>query len=1418
MPQVENDLDIHIQNDKIRGVIESSIFDMFPIIGKTKTLRLDTLHLDLSKTDEMDIPGQKDAKLTGKPWAAPLYGAFSLIDNKTGDVVDKVGKIKIGNVPQLTNRFSVILKKGVEYQTINQLRLKPGVYTRMQANGEFESRFNLEKGFNFRIYMDPAKGIFLINLGNQNYKLYLVLKALGISDKEMLKNWGNEIFQSNASAGTQNLETTIINIYEKLTHKKVTYSEAVAGLEEYLNQTKVSAETTEITLGKPFEKVSAETLLETSKKLLRVMRGEEPPDERDSLLFKKLFPLDELMKSYMEAHEPRIASNLKFRIESKDKINEIVSSETYTNPLFEFFHKSELTSSPPQTNPLEMLSEWRKTTLMGTGGIQSSHAITLETRDIHPTQLGFLDIINTPEGSKIGVTLPLTIGTTRSKGEMHTTVLSATGKEKTLTPVEFFRTRVGFPDQFTRENGKLVGKTAQVKGMYQGEIKEFPRDKIDAWIPTPAYMFSWTTNLIPFLEHNDGARAMMGSKMVIQALPLKNPDSPLVQTTTGGKYTFDQAIGGYLNPHATEAGTITKITDDYIYIRPKADSTRTRKIGLFNSFPLNQGSFLQSIPTVKVGDEVKENQDLAFNNYQKGDTLAMGTNVNVAYMPWHGYNFEDSAVITESLANRFTSETISREEIGYTKEGILDKKKFQAIYPEVLSRSMAENLDDSGIIKIGSTVQPNDVLVAYLEPRDLTDEERILQRMHKDMSLPYANRSLVWHGTVPGKVLYMNDIGREIVIYLKTETPMVVGDKIAGRHGNKMIISKIIPDDEAPHGIDGTRYDLMINPHGVPGRMNVGQLLETAYGKLAKKTGEVVKIKNFSGKDYQTELKDLYKKNNLEFNEVLLDGKDGKPFEHPIFTGNQHMMKLKFVVEHKLKARDYGSYTVDQQPGKGEHGGQKVDPLQTYAMIAHGAKENLYEATAIKGQKNDEIWRALQLGQPLPPPKVNFVFDKLLTYLKAGGIDTEKKGHILRLVPFLDKDTLDLSAGQLTDAGHMVKGKNFALIKGGLFDDDITGGLNGKKWSHITLEEKFPHPIYETAITTMLGWTRPKFDAILSGKEVDENGLTGTDKIEHDLNLINLDKEIEKTKEDLKDAPEGKVNTLNRKIRYMQALEKNGLKPSDYLIKYLPVMPPIFRPIYTLPGGTVVNSPINNHYRAVAELNHSLKTYKDLGPEVYKEFAPHIKSETYRSLKELYGLIDVAGPREAKYEGIIKTLAGRTPKEGLIQEKAWSKRQDLSSRSTITLEPSLGLDNIGIPYDMAKIMFRPFIVQELVTQGYSPIKALEEIKKESAVAKQALVQAMTKRPVILNRAPTLHKHGVQAFHAQLFPGKSIRLNPLIVKGFNADFDGDTMSAYIPIRPQAVEEAWNMVPSKNIFKGGEREHNVPMSAFSQDYML
>ena len=1409
----ENKLNPARQNEFIQNALKKSLKDHFPVVGNYHTLELvGEPHID-DNVDDHDLPAQKELKLIGKSWQVPVYATFRLRDNKTGMVIDEAKKVKIANIPKMTDRFSMIIN-GNEYTTINQFRLKSGVYTRRKANGEMESFFNLAVGFNFKMELDPADGVFYLFVNKQRFHLYTLLHALSVSDAEMAKAWGQELMDKNRAAGINEADREIPLLWEKLKRQKVGYGEALENIKKYLDDTRMDPSVTKITIENSHDRVSPQALLDSSKKLLGVMRGEKDEDERDSLLYKQLYTVDEQLDQYFQKASQSIAKNLRFRTDNKSAIREIVSADTYTGPIQKFFTTGDLSNPSPQTNPVEMASEWRKTTVTGSGGIQSEHAITFKTRDVHPSQFGFVDPLHTPEGSKVGVTLSLGVNVRKRGDNLTTTVISPSGKEKDITPQEFYELKVGFPDQHDG-HGKALNKLSRI--MWRGKVDEVPSNEVDVFLFDPVSMFGWSTNLIPFLGNNSGNRAAVAAKMASQAVGLKEPESPLVKVQLRSGDTMDNALGQIITtrlPKEIDKGEVVAIDADYITV--KTDDGTKRKVGLYNDFPLNQESFLHSTPIVKVGDTVKSGQLLARNNFTDSNAnYAYGANATVAYMPWYGYNFEDGIVVTESMSKKLTSPVILKKSVAISSDGILDKKKFVAYYPEVITQANLTKLDDNGVIKEGEKVQPGEVLVAYLQKVELNDTERIMKQMNRVISNPYRNRALVWDGDHEGTVKYVRGAGGVVTVWVYEEQPLVVGDKLAARYGDKGIVTKIIPDDEAPHTKDGTRIDIMFNPHGVVGRMNMGQMLETAAGKLALRTGKPYVVKNFSGKDYLSDIKSQLKANNIPVDEQLFT-KDGKPITSaPVFWGVKYYLKLMHVVDHKFKARGIpGSYDANEQPAKGDEGGQSIDPLQTYALLAHGARNNLYEFAAVKSQKNDEYWRNLQLGFPPPKPQKNFVFDKMLNYMQASGINIARDGYKMTLFPATSKDVLKYSSGEIKDAGHMLRGKDLMELEGGLFDPKLTGGLKGTNWNHMVLNEPMPNPLFQPAVQSLLGLNGKQFDNLMA-EELEIDGMTGAKYVKKKLAELDVNAEYRKAVADLKKAPTSQVNQLNRKVRYLKVLKDNKLDPVEaYMMKVVPILPPLFRPIYPLPSGDLQVSPINKHYRDISLINNQIKEIRKSGVDE-KQFNKVNRVAMYGTLKALIGLSDPHTYTQEKYEGLLKTLSGEQPKEGFIQNKVWGRRQDLSARSTVTVEPSVGIDQVGLPEPMIRTVMKPFVIRELVRQGYKPIEAVKQYKDWTPMADQALNVVIKERPVLMNRAPSLHKHNVQALYPVRFDGMSIRVNPLIVKGLNMDFDGDTASIHVPVSEAAVEEARGMVPSRNLYKAGDKDQ---MSGLSQDYQL
>lgn len=1397
----ESFVDINRQLEKITI---NQIKKTFPIETPSKIMELgNDLSLEVTKDIYSDVPAQKDTKIKRKSWTVPLKGTVTLKDKKTGEIISSK-RVKILDMPVMTNRYSFIID-GNEYSSMYQWRLKPGIYTRLTKDGFYESTFNLALA-KLNMRLDPESLLFYLMVDETSEKFYLypILRAFNVPDQQIVRAWGKEITDKNRAIGLTNEASVLIGLAKKVAKldpartTPISLDEAKTLIQKYFEGTQLDAKVVGITVGVESPRIDADVMLATSKKLLKVMRGEEQEDERDSLAFKDIYNVADRVDYFLDRNLKPVVRKLEYKMRGKVDVGDILSGDTFAKTYKNAFLKDDLISPNPQTNPMEMLLESRKTTVMGPGGIQSRHAITEDVRNIHPSHIGILDPLQTPEGQKVGITVPLSVYTKKEGKAITTAYIDKQGNEKFLSPLDTFNYTIGFPDQYTLTNGKPVAKHEKVKGYKAGKPGLFDPSEVDVYLKGSYQLWSLGSSVVPFLNSNSGNRAAMAGRQMTQAVQLMEPEAPFVSVkdpVTGS--TWNQLFGNSLNIRPTSSfttGVVTKITPDYIYL--KEDGTgRSEKIGLYNNFPLNQESFLHSKPLVKVGDKVDKKTLLARNNFQAEDnSLALGKNVNVAYIPWKGLNVEDATVVTETAANKlFVSESIQRETLVYDNKTVLNLNKFRGLFPDKIVGDDVQKFESDGIIKVGETVHHGDYLVVAAREKEFTSEQIALNKLNKRLAKPYVDISIQWESDEPGEVVYVNRGSKRIDIHVKMKSPLRVGDKLSGQWGNKMIVSKIIPDNEAPHTQDGRRADLIMHPFGVIGRTNIGQLLSTAAGKITQKTGKPYVITNF---DYESNvdkvLKDL-KDNGVEPNEVMTNGKDGQPFERKIFYGPQYIMKLKHMVDHKMKARSFGSYDINEQVVKGKEGGQSIDPLQWYALTAHGLKQNLAETTKYLNVKNDEFWRAIQLNLPVPKPTKNFVWDKFENYLKGTGIDLKREGNLIKMVPMTDKHLLEISGGEIKQPRFLI-GKNLAEIKGGFFDPEITGGLAGTKFSHIELVERIPNPVYEGTLQKLMGLSKDAYARKLS------DGTLFKDVNEF-LTTLDPPAKLRELEDKITTAKKGEVAKLNYQIRVLRNLRDLGLKPIDaYTMKYVPIVPPKFRPIYPLPNGDLNASPVNYHYRDVGLMNQELKEVSELGIET--KDTKLARAKLYQAVRAAQGLGDPVTYDNTK-EGLIKTLAGDDPGSGFIQGKLWRKRRDLSGRSVATVNPELGIDEIGIPNEMLWTIYKPFIIKELVSTGVSPVAAAKHYKDRSPLADRALDMAIKERPIFMNRAPSLHKHSVMSFKPRRTNEISIQANPLIFTGYNLDFDGDQVMIYPPVTTEAVEEAYNALPSRNPFKSGTR---------------
>jgi DNA-directed RNA polymerase subunit beta' len=653
--------------------------------------------------------------------------------------------------------------------------------------------------------------------------------------------------------------------------------------------------------------------------------------------------------------------------------------------------------------------------------------------------------------------------------------------------------------------------------------------------------------------------------------------------------------------------------------------------------------------------------------------------------------------------------------------------------------------------------------------------------------------------TIPNHVIYVRRNGK----------PHWSGNSM--RHGAKGIVVKILPDEEMYKDEDGTTIDVLLNPAGVPGRVNTGQMLETAAGKLALKTGKTYYTDNFNAKGSAlTKLQKDLADAGINDEETITDPKSGHKLSR-VLVGDAHIYKLTHQVSGKMKARaSIGEpYSVDENPTKGSgSGAQRIGVLDTFSLLSGDATEFLNDAFGLKSQKNDEYWRALQLGQPLPPPKTPFIEEKFVAMLIGAGINLKQTGSRINAGPLTDEEIESMSNGAI-ERPVAVKASNLKPERGGLFDPAKTGGPGGNYWNHIELATDVVHPLMLNAAASVGNFnTRKELDQVIAGiLAITEEGeitapgtagaVSGGEGVRRRLAKVDIDKAMTETAAIAATAKGAKLDKAHKRLRYLKALKSSGYTAEKaYINKKLPIIPAKFRQIAPMPDGSLSVADANHGYREVLLINEKIKQLQALG----------IDEENLRDLKKALadataGLVGTAPPisRGKVFRGFVSQIHGPTPKSGLAQSKLMGRNQDLSGRSTVIPNPKLNMDEVGIPAGIAFKVYKPFIIKRLVEAGNRPLDARSMVEDQHPAALRALQVEAEDRPILMNRAPSLHKFNIQALKPRIIDGKAIEVNPLIVAGYNMDFDGDTAGLHVPVSEEARREALEkLLPSKNLF--------------------
>jgi DNA-directed RNA polymerase beta subunit len=1387
------------------AAVRQNIFDqalrsaqsLKPMQNDLYTMQLSDVRYDGPET--FHRADQKKAVLTRGSLTRKLRGTWTLTDNKTGEVVSQ-RPTTIANVPYITD-FGTFVNRGVEYTLAHQMRLKPGVFTREKDNGEIEAHVNTlpGKGRSHRYFLDPKTGVFKINIGQAQIPLMPMLKALGVPEQEIRKAWGNEITAVNMEKGDAG---TLDKLYARLVNKQVPGADLPAkqkAIADELAKIELDPDVTKRTLGAEYKNMTPETILAVTKKLLAVNRREAESDDRDNMVFQSVVGPEDLISERFSKDRSTL-NKLLWKATAKKSLDHVPNS-VFDKAISAALIGSGLGSSLEEINPAEIFDHQTRVTRMGEGGIASLDAVPAESRSVQPSHLGFIDYLRTPESGKVGVDMRFARGAMKgADGRVYTPVVDIkTGKTEYKTPQELAETPLVFP-------GEEKNKLPVVAALVNGRLKYVPKEQAQYALPNMDSTFSALSNMVPMKSMAKGQRVIMASRMFTQALPLVGAQAPLVQSAKfdDAGTSHEDAMGEVLGaPRATDHAQVVAVTPDEITLRDKDGNKKT--IDLYNEMPYNRKTFLHQTALVKPGDTVKPGQILARSNFtdDKG-TAALGMNMRVAYLPFRGKNYEDAIVISESAAKRLTSEHMYQHEAEWDDNTHTGKKAFVSLFPAEYDKKLLNNFDDMGAIKKGTVVNFGDPLVLVAKKKDA-----VYGKVHRGRAGSFTNETLTWDHHAPGIVTDVAHTKKGVSVVVKNQAQMDVGDKLTGRFGDKGVISEIVPDDQMPHDKDGNPFEVLVSPLGLISRVNPAQVIEAALGKVAAKTGQPFKVRDF---DSDSDLVDFAQKelakHGLSDTEDLTDPETGRKIAG-VLTGNRFFMKLHHTSESKAQGRATGGYTAEGTPAKGgTEGAKRVGMLELGALLSHGAGKVIRDAKMVRGQANPEYWSQFMAGYSAPLPKVPHVYEKFVNQLRGSGVNVVRNGNKTNIMALRDKDIDDLAGDrEITNVETVDWKGRLKPIPGGLFDEKLTGGHGGNRWSKITLHEPMPNPIMEDPIRRVLGLTEKEFRGVLAGK-VTLYDATGPKAIYSALEKINVPKAIEQAREDIKAGRKVQRDMAVRKLGFLKGAEASGVHPKDWMLAKVPVLPPLFRPVSTMGAKKLpMVADANYLYKELFEANQSLKDASSAVTEYGDE-----RLNVYDSLKAVTGLGEPQHPKnvERNVKGFLKYVFGHSPKYGTMQRKLLSSTVDLVGRAVITPNPDLDMDEVALPEEKAWEIYKPFIVRGLVRRGLPRMQALQAVEEKNKSAFEELNTQMNKRPIVINRAPVLHRYGTMAFHPRLTKNKVMEVNPVITKGFGADFDGDAMQYHVPSTDEAAEEAVaKMLPSKNLFSvSGFKAHYLP----------
>jgi DNA-directed RNA polymerase subunit beta len=1010
----------------------------------------------------------KDKDMT---YSAPMFVTAEFINNSTGEI--KSQTVFMGDFPLMSPKGTFIIN-GTERVVVSQLVRSPGVYFDRQVDKTsdkdiYSCKVIPSRGAWLEFEIDKRDSVGVRIDRKRKQSVTVLLKALGWDEAKILDRFGQ--FESMRATlekdHTSGQDDALLDIYRKLRPGEPPTRESAQALLEnlYFNPKRYDLAKVgrykvnkKLGLSLPISQgtLTEEDIVATIEYLVRLHVGEEEmkageemipveTDDIDHFGNRRLRTVGELIQNQVRLGLARMERVVRERMTTQDV--EAITPQTLINirpvvaSIKEFFGTSQLSQFMDQTNPLAGLTHKRRLSALGPGGLSRERA-GFEVRDVHPSHYGRMCPIETPEGPNIGL-----IGSLSSYGRVNAFGFVETPYRKVksgkvtdqidyLTADEEDRHVIAQANEPIENDGTFTNARVLVRRK-GGEVDLIRPGEVDYMDVSPRQMVSVATAMIPFLEHDDANRALMGSNMQRQSVPLLRSEAPLVGT--GMEYRAAVDAGDVIV--AEKAGVVEQVSADFITV---ANDDGTRTDYLVAKFRRsNQGTCFNQKPVAVEGERVEVGQVIADGPCTQNGEMALGRNLLVAFMPWEGHNYEDAIILSQRLVQDDVLSSIHIEEHEVdARDTKLGPEEITRDIPNVSDEVLAD-LDDRGIIRIGAEVVTGDILVGKVTPKgetELTPEERLLRAIFGEKAREVRDTSLkVPHGE-SGKVIgvrvFTRDNGDELPpgvnelvrVYVAAKRKITDGDKLAGRHGNKGVIAKILPVEDMPFLADGTPVDIVLNPLGVPGRMNVGQVLETHLGWVAASGWEI----DGTNADWKKRLKKIGAESAAAGTQVatpvfdgakeeeitgllssarpnrdgdrlvgatgkatLFDGRTGEPFKDPISVGYIYILKLLHLVDDKIHARSTGPYSmITQQPlgGKAQFGGQRFGEMEVWALEAYGAAYALQELLTIKSDDilgRVKVYEAIVKGENIPEPGIPESFKVLIKEMQSLCLNVE---------------------------------------------------------------------------------------------------------------------------------------------------------------------------------------------------------------------------------------------------------------------------------------------------------------------------------------------------------------------------------------------------------------------------------------------